>query len=407
MKAEIISIGTELLLGEITDTNASFLASQLPLLGIDLYFISIVGDNQQRLVKTLKQAWQRSDLIITTGGLGPTQDDITRESIAELLNEELKTDPQLLQWLREFFCHRKLDMPKNNIKQASLIPSAQALVNPRGTAPGWWVERDEHTIISMPGPPYEMQFMWANEVMPKLKQKTDSSIIISRTLKTFGLGEAKVDELVSPFLSSNNPTLGIYAKHDGIYLRITAKAKNEETAQNLINQLETEIRMILNDYIWGADSDTIESIIGKLLIQKGLSLSIMESDTGGLLTNTITNIPESSTFFKGGLISYSDEFKIAFGIDPMLTSQDESSSLELAEAMATKAREKLNSNIGIGIAGIMESTACTNKATGSIFICIDDGNVKHKFARNYPGQKHQIKQRAISSALFELRKILI
>jgi nicotinamide-nucleotide amidase len=136
MKAEIISIGTELLLGEITDTNASFLASQLPLLGIDLYFISLVGDNQQRLVHTLKQAWQRSDLIITTGGLGPTQDDITRESIAELLHEELTTDPHLVQQLREFFCHRKLDMPQNNIKQANLIPSAQSLANPRGTAPG-------------------------------------------------------------------------------------------------------------------------------------------------------------------------------------------------------------------------------------------------------------------------------
>jgi len=171
MKAEIISIGTELLLGEITDTNASFLASQLPSLGIDLYFISTAGDNRQRLVNTLKQAWQRSDLILTTGGLGPTQDDITRESIAELLQEELTIDPLLVQRLQEFFCHRRLAMPQSNIKQASIIPSAHPLNNPRGTAPGWWVEKDGHIITAMPGPPYEMQFMWDNEVRPRLLPK--------------------------------------------------------------------------------------------------------------------------------------------------------------------------------------------------------------------------------------------
>jgi nicotinamide-nucleotide amidase len=408
MKAEIISIGTELLLGEITDTNASFLASQLPLLGIDLYFISLVGDNQQRLVHTLKQAWQRSDLIITTGGLGPTQDDITRESIAELLHEELTTDPHLVQQLREFFCHRKLDMPQNNIKQANVIPSVQSLANPRGTAPGWWVERDEHTIIAMPGPPYEMQFMWANEVIPKLEQKIESGVIISRTIKTFGLGEARVDELISPLLSFTNPTLGVYAKRDGIHLRITAKAQNRNKAQNLINQHEAKIRIILKGYIWGTDSDTIEGIIGKLLIEKGLSLATMESDTGGSLTNTIASIPESTVFFKGGLITYSNESKIAFGIDTMLISKYGPSSLEAAEAMSIKAREKFNSDIGIGITGVMKSTASSiDKPIGSIFVGIDDGKARHRFARNYPGQQHQLKQKAILSTLFELRKILI
>lgn len=407
MKAEIISIGTELLLGEITDTNASFLAGQLPLLGIDLYFISTVGDNQQRLVNTLKQAWQRSELIITTGGLGPTQDDITRESIAEFLHEELTTDPHLVRQLKEFFCHRKLDMPQSNIKQANLIPSAQPVANPRGTAPGWWVERDGHVIAVMPGPPYEMQFMWTNEVLPKLGQKVQSGVILSRTLKTFGLGEAKVDELVSPFLTSANPTLGIYAKRDGIHLRITAKAQHRDEAECLVNQREDEIRTTLIDHIWGKDSDTLESIIGELLIKKGLSLATMESDTGGFLANTITSIPENSAYFKGGLIACSHESKIAFGIDAKLISQYGSSSAEVAETMATKAREKFNSNIGVGIAAVMETTDSPDKPMGSIFIGIDDGKARHRFARNYPGQHYQIKQRAITSALFELRKILI
>lgn len=407
MKTEIISIGTELLLGEIIDTNANFLASQLPLLGIDLYFISTVGDNKQRLIDTFKQAWQRSDIIITTGGLGPTQGDITRESIAELLHEEIKIDPQLVQKLQEFFCHRKLDMPQSNLKQAALIPSAQPISNPRGTAPGWWIERDGHIIIAMPGPPHEMQFMWTNEVLPKLKQKVAPGIIASKTLKTFGLGEAKVNELVSHFLSSNNPTLGIYAKRDGIHLRITAKAQHKNDAENLIRQRESEIRKILNDYIWGTDSDTLEDITGRLLINKGLSLATMESDTGGFLANTITSIPQNPDFFKGGLIACSDEFKISFGIDADIISRYSSYSVEVAEAMAKKAREKFGSDIGIGITGIVEPTDSIDKPMGSIFISITDSKNRYRFARNSPGQGHQIKQRAVTLTLFELRKILI
>lgn len=407
MKAEIISIGTELLLGEIIDTNSNFLANQLPLLGIDLYFISTVGDNKQRLVDTFKQAWQRSDIIFTTGGLGPTQGDITRESIALLLHEEISIDPQLVQKLQEFFCYRKLDMPQSNLKQAAVIPSAQPIYNSRGTAPGWWVERDGHIIIAMPGPPHEMQFMWVNEVLPKLKEKVAAGIITSKTLKTFGLGEAKVNELVSHLLSSDNPTLGIYAKRDGIHLRITAKAQYKNDAENLIHQRETEVRKILNDYIWGNDSDSLEDIIGRLLINKGLSLATMESDTGGFLANTITSIPQNSEFFKGGLIACSDEFKISFGIDADIISRYSSYSVEVAEAMAQKARERFNSDIGIGITGIIEPTSSRDKPMGSIFISITDSKKRHSFIRNSPGQGYQIKQRAVILTLFELRKILI
>lgn len=407
MKAEIISIGTELLLGEITDTNASYLASQLPSLGIDLYFISTVGDNQQRLVNALKQAWQRSDLIVTTGGLGPTQDDITRESIAELLHEEITIDPILVQKIQEFFCHRRLDMPRSNLKQAAIIPSAQSLENPQGTAPGWWVERDGHIIAAMPGPPHEMQFMWANKVLPRLQEKIEAGVILSRTLKTFGLGEAKVGELVSPFFASVNPTLGIYAKRDGIHLRITAKSQRREAAEHLITQRENEIRAILKDYIWGTDADSLEGIISELLINKGLSLATMESDTGGLLAQTLTSVPNSSSYFRGGLIVSSDQSQIAFGIDVNLISRYTSASIEVAEAMATKTREQFNTDIGVGITGVTEPEKAQDKPVGSIFIGIDDGRTKHKFSRNAPGQQHQIKQRAVTSALFELRRTLL
>ena len=406
MKAEIISIGTELLLGEIIDTNSAYLASRLPLLGLDLHFISTVGDNQQRLVKTLKQAWQRSDIIITTGGLGPTEDDITREAVAELVDEELKIDPTLAQEIQNVFTKYGLEMPPNNIKQAAVIPSAQVIPG-RGTAPGWWLEQDGRIIIVMPGPPREMQSMWEKQVFPKLQQRMRGVIIISRTLKTFGLGESKVDELVNPFLTTSNPSLGIYAKSDGIHLRITAKGHSVTEAQELITQREADIRAILDDYTWGIDSDTLESIVGAFLMAKGLSLATMESCTGGLLANTITNAPRSSTYFKGGLVAYTDKAKTAFGTDAQFISQYGAISAELARAMATIAREKLGAAIGIGLTGVTGPTESEGKPIGTIFIGIDNGHGQQSFTRNYPGNRLQVKQRAVISALFELRRILL
>jgi len=406
MKAEIVSIGTELLLGEITDTNSAYLASQLPLLGLDLHFISTVGDNQQRLVKTLKQAWQRSDIIITTGGLGPTEDDITREAVAELLNEELKVDPTVAQEIQNIFTKYGLEMPPNNIKQATVIPSAQVIPG-RGTAPGWWIEQDGRIIIVIPGPPREMQSMWEKQVFPKLQQRMGDVVIISRTLKTFGLGESKVDELVNPFLIASNPSLGIYAKSDGIHLRITAKGHSVTEVQELIAQREADIRAILDDYTWGVDSDTLERIVGALLMAKGLSIATMESCTGGLLANTITNAPGSSTYFRGGLVAYTDEAKTAFGTDVQLISRYGAISAELAKVMATIAREKLGAAIGVGLTGVTGPTESENKPIGTIFIGIDNGQGQQSSTKNYPGNRLQVKQRAVTSALFELRRILL
>ncbi|MDP2916578.1 MAG: molybdopterin-binding protein [Dehalococcoidia bacterium] len=204
MKAEIIATGTELLLGEILDTNAQFLANQLALLGIDLYFISTVGDNYERLSAALRQAWQRSELILTTGGLGPTQGDITREVIAGLLGEKLYVDQALKQGLVSFFTQRGIQMSPNNLKQATLIPSSTAILNPLGTAPGWWVERDGRVIVAMPGPPGEMRHMWQNAILPRLKDKT-GGIILSRVIKTFGVAESTVDELLSPIFCQPHP----------------------------------------------------------------------------------------------------------------------------------------------------------------------------------------------------------
>jgi len=238
MKAEIISIGTEILLGEIVDTNTQYVASRLPALGIDLYYTSVVGDNLGRLVEVIGRAWTRSDVVITTGGLGPTEDDLTREAIVQVLGEEPHVDPELERGLREFFARRGVQMPESNVKQVTLIPSARAIPNPRGTAPGWWVERDGHVIVAMPGPPTEMRRMWEAEVAPELARRQPGAVLVVRTLKTTGLGEGTVDEMVSPLLKSSNPSIGVYARADGIQLRIAAKAASVEDGRQLLGGME-------------------------------------------------------------------------------------------------------------------------------------------------------------------------
>ncbi len=241
MKAEILSIGTEILLGEIVDTNAAYIASRLPALGIDLYFKAVVGDNMERLTETIGRARERSDVVICTGGLGPTEDDLTREAICAVLGEEPHVDPELEATLRGFFERRGYAMPERNVKQCWLIPSARAIPNPRGTAPGWWVERDGKIIIAMPGPPTEMTRMWENEVAPELLRRNPGSVLITRTLKTAGIGEGTVDEMVSPLLKSTNPSIGIYARADGVHLRLAAKAPDEQAAWRLLQPLEAEM----------------------------------------------------------------------------------------------------------------------------------------------------------------------
>src|SRR3990170_7828687 len=205
MKSEIISVGTELLLGEIIDTNAAYLAQQLSMLGIDLFWVSQVGDNRGRLLEVLQRAWERSDLILITGGLGPTDDDMTREAIADLLGEKMAVDPDLEKWLRDAFSRLTIGMPLSNLKQATLVPSARSIPNPFGTAPGWWVEREGRVLVAMPGVPREMTRMWREEVVPRLRERQGGFTIFSRTLKVIGLSEAGAEDMVKSLLASANP----------------------------------------------------------------------------------------------------------------------------------------------------------------------------------------------------------
>jgi nicotinamide-nucleotide amidase len=406
MKAEIISIGTELLLGEITDTNAPFLAAELPALGIDLYWISQVGDNQARLAKALKRAWQRSDLILTTGGLGPTADDITREAIAEVMGEKLKGDPTLERDLREFFTRFGREMPLTNLKQTNLIPSAQAIPNPNGTAPGWWVERDERIIVAMPGPPREMQSMWRETVLPRLRQKAGGTVIVSRILKTFGLSEALVAERVSAQLSSANPTLGVYAKTDGIHLRLAAKADSREEAEAMITRVEPQLRQTFAEHIWGTDSDALEAVVGRQLAKEKLSLAVMESYTGGLLAASLSGCPEAAPHFKGGLVTVSDEARVACGVDYRLIAEHGGESPEAAPAMAEAARSRLGAAIGLGITGVDEVDAAAAKTSGVYHIGVVTGHKQRLASGRYPGSRLRVRRWAVAAALFELWKVL-
>jgi nicotinamide-nucleotide amidase len=411
-KAEIISVGTELLLGQLVDTNAAYLAGELPALGIDCYFISQVGDNLGRLTETLRRAWVRSDLVLVTGGLGPTEDDLTREAIAALLGEEMRLVPELEQELRARFALLRRELPPSNLKQATLIPSAQALPNPIGTAPGWWVERGESAnqqisksqianrksqiMVAMPGVPAEMRRMWREEVVPRLLARLGShQVIVSRTLKVLGLPEAQAEEKVRPLMASPDPTVGIYAKSDGIHFRLTSKADSAAEARARIASLEAKFRERLGTYLYGADDDTPASVIGEQLRRGGKTVATLEFGTGGYLAGLLAEAPGSGDFYRGGLVAGSRETLVGWGVAladlgrfrPVLTvppvrgAEPPAAAGEApglispagATALARAARTQLQADIGLGMVGVPGPAPSESVTPGTVHVALDDG----------------------------------
>ncbi len=370
MRAEILSCGTELLLGHITDTNATYLAQSLPTLGIDLYFVSQVGDNQGRIVETLRRAWERSDFIIMTGGLGPTEDDLARESISALLGETMQVDAMLEAELRAKFASMRAPMPERNVKQATLIPSAQAIPNPVGTAPGWWVEKDKHIIVAMPGVPREMYRMWENEVIPRLGSHT-GGVIFTRILRVAGLGESTVEEKLGSLVHSTNPTIATYAKNDAIDVRVTAKAATKEEAVQQVDAMDVSVREILGNAVFGIDKDTLASIVGNLLQSRNQTLGVMESMTGGLLSSTITDMKSSSKHFIGGVVSYSTDLKVQMGVPKEILEQYGVVSEQTARAMAHAIRVQLATDFGVGITGVAGPDTQEGKPVGTFHIAVE------------------------------------
>ncbi|MFQ6025890.1 MAG: competence/damage-inducible protein A [Dehalococcoidia bacterium] len=407
MKAEIFSIGTELLMGELVDTNGSWIASHLPALGIEVQGISLIGDNLDMLSEAFAWGLQRSDFIFTTGGLGPTADDLTREAIAKALGETPTVQEEALAELKENFRRRGTEMPAHNIKQAHLIPSAQFVPNPNGTAPGWWVERDGRVIVCMPGPPGETHPMWENAVAPRLRELVDDEVTITRNIKTLGMSEAAIDEIVSEFFGHDNPYLGIYSKADGIHLRVIARARDEATGRQMIAPIEDAITERLGPYIWGYDDETPDQAVGLALMERGLTLASMESCTGGFLANSITEVLNSATYYKGGMVATNREMQLAGGVPPSVLDQHGSVSQEAATAMARAAREKLNADYGIGIAGVGGPEDQEGQPPGQVYIAIAGANRQlRELAMRLPRRRLTIKRRASNTALTELRRMI-
>ena len=406
MKAEIIGIGTELLMGELTDTNSSWIAGRLPALGIELQWVSIIGDDLPKLTEAFKRGMERSDIIFTTGGLGPTQDDLTREAIAAAFGEIPTIQQEVVEDLERYFAARGGPMPQHNIKQANLIPSARFIPNRNGTAPGWWAERDGKVIICMPGPPNENHSMWEEQVEPQLAELIEDEVTITRNIKTMGMSEGAVDEVISEFFGVENPYLGIYSKADGIHLRVIARARDSETAQGLILPVEQAIHNRLGEYIWGYDDDTPSQSAGRSLIEKGLSVAVIEMCTGGALTNSITDVPESVSYFKGGTVAYDEASLQTYGVPADVMKQNGVVSQQSANAMADTVRRNLNADLGVAVTGVPGPGEFEGKPLGLAYICVTNGEQTREMEMRLPPRRVTIKRRVPNQALIELRRLI-
>ena len=420
MNAEILSLGSELLMGEITDTNAPFIASRLPPLGIRAQWVSQVGDDMDMLVQALGTALKRSEIIFTTGGLGPTQDDLTREAIAACLGEEMVLRDELLDDLRAHFQRRGSDMPSSNLKQATLIPSARSIPNRRGTAPGWWVERDGKTIVAMPGPPDELRGIWDEEVTPKLRERATGEAIVTRNIKVAGISEGGLAEMVAEYMGVSNPYLGIYAKSDGIHLRMIARAPTEKEAFEIIRPVENGLVSVVGGYIWGYDDESPEQAVGDMLKELGLTMATIEYGSGGLLASTITERHDSHRYYRGGQVLVHDEGMIVpreVGLPSGVVQSHGIVSPEAAGALAAAARTNFIADLGIGISVAAGPEEIDGAPPGTVHIGIalpHPGAGEHGplvaearlTSMRLPARRLFVRRRAVATALIELRRTL-
>ena len=407
MRAEILAFGTEILMGETVDINSAHIAARLPALGVDLHTVTIMADEMDEMVATLHKGMERSDVIICTGGLGPTKDDITREAIAKAFGEKIEVDPDLVADMKRYFQGQGQDMPSTNLKQATRIPSVTILPNPRGTAPGWWAEKDDTIIIAMPGVPSEMTMMWEQQAAPRLKKRSQGTVIISRTFKTIGLGEAAVGEQVGSLFGQENPYLGIYARQDGIHLRIISRAATEPEARALMEPMEAEILSVLGPAIWGVDDETPEERVGALLQQKGLTMAAMESCTGGLLASVVTDVPGASAYFNGSLVTYTSEVKSIASVDPAVIEKHGVVSSEVSEAMAEAVRIALNADVGIGVTGVAGPGSSEGIPAGTVYVGVAMEGTTQSTEMRFPPDRLLVKRRAVVQALLLVYRLLL
>jgi nicotinamide-nucleotide amidase len=402
--AEIITIGTELLLGQLVDTNTAVIAAALAEIGVDVFRETSVGDNEARIAQSLREALERADAVILVGGLGPTVDDLTREAVAAATARPLELDQAVVDDLRAFFTSVGRRMSPNNARQAMFPRGASVLENPKGTAPGFALEIDQKIIAVMPGPPREMEPMLRDHVLPLLARRFGlRSVIATRVLRTVGISESEVDARIADlFRAGVNPSIAVLAHLGQVDVKLTAKAQTREAAHALIDQLEPEIRRHLGEHIFSDDGTSLPEALGTALRRRGWTLATAESCTGGLLGTMITSVPGSSDYYRGGAVSYSNEAKSQLlGVPADLIARHGAVSQEVAAAMASAVREKLGSTISLSITGVAGPSGGTpDKPVGLVFIGFVDATGTVEVQRlQIPGDREAVRHRAALRAL--------
>lgn len=410
MNAEIIAVGSELLLGQITNSNARFISSQLAEIGINVYYHTVVGDNPNRLLDAITIAENRSDLIIFSGGLGPTKDDLTKETIAKHLHIELEEDMDAMKSIVEFFQNQNKPMTENNRKQALVLKGSHVLANKNGMAPGMMYTASNHTYILLPGPPKEIEPMFQFEAKPLLTSLVLKGQIVSHVLRFYGIGEAELEDKLQHLLENQtNPTLAPLASDGEVTIRITANADTTEEAWKKIRVAKEEILHIAGDYFYGVDDDSISSVLTKMLMKNELTIAAAESLTAGLFQAELANNPGVGEALLGGMVTYNEQVKInQLGMAKEVIEQHGVVSSECASEMARLVKEKFGSTIGVGLTGAAGPQAHGNKPAGTVWIGIAIGDEPpHTYRLQLSGSRNTNRLRATKSAFYRLIQLLI
>jgi len=412
--AEIIAVGSELLTPFRHDTNSLFLTQQLNELGVVVAFKSIVGDNFDHVVSAARAATVRSDIIIFTGGLGPTEDDLTRECVAAALEVELKRDHDIVTAMYKRFAERRIPMPPNNAKQADVIDGAAVLPNLRGTAPGQYIETDvagkKRIIILLPGPPHELEALWKHECEPRLEQKLPPAAIAAKVLKAAMLPESAADARTAPIYKKYpNVETTVLAGQGQVEFHLVAKAATIGEAQAAVDKLAGELEDELDDAIFSSCGESLEEIVGYYLQMRNLKLAVAESCTGGMVAERITSVPGSSRFFLGGAVVYSNDLKTLFAdVPPPLIEAHGAVSKEVALVLAENIRALCNADIGLGITGIAGPAGGTQeKPVGLVYVAISDGTRNEVVQQRFPGDRERIRRWASQQALDLVRRLVM
>lgn len=414
MNAEIIAVGSELLTPHRQDTNSLYLTEKLNEIGVEVRFKSIVGDDREGLVAAAKLAMRRSDIILFSGGLGPTEDDLTREAVAEALGLKLVRDPQIIAKLEERFAKRNIKMTPNNAKQADVITNAVALPNALGTAPGQWLsgkyDGQERILMLLPGPPYELKGVFENECLPRLRTKVPAQHIAMRTLKMAMMPESQVDARVAPIYKTyTDVETTILAGGGEIQLHLRCRKESKAEAEARVEELAEKIEDELGDAIFSRKGETIEQIVSYLLQMRNMTLAVAESCTGGMLAERITSLSGSSRYFLGGAVVYSNELKIQFANVPKALLQKHGAvSREVAASMAEGIRKRCLSSYGVGITGVAGPGGGTElKPVGLVYIALAGEEGTQVVERNFPGDRARVRQFATQQALEMIRRALL